>query len=98
VNLSIDNTFHGPEDATFNKWLQWLRFVFLAKVVQWCNEKLPPPSFNSISLKLVPLDKYQACYSRLKQKYFDHLAENWKTESTNPEKFIHEVKQFFEDI
>ena len=64
-------------------------------MTQWCNDKLSPPSLNAVSLKLVPLDKYQNTYAKLKLKYFDHLAENWKTESTNPEKFIHEVTLVF---
>ena len=56
---------------------------------------MAPPSIKSVSLKLVPLDVYQTLYTRLKSKYFDKLVEAWKTESTHPEKFIHEVIIFY---
>ena len=77
--------------STHDKWIQWLRFVSFPKMLQWTNEKLAPPSLSSVSLRLVSIDEYQASYARLKAKYFDQLVEQWKTESTNPEKFIHEV-------
>lgn len=78
------------ENSISSKWLQWLRFVCFPKFVGWFNDKLSPPTLSSVSLKLVSIDRYQYCYKRLKDKYFETLAENWRTESTNPEKFIHE--------
>jgi len=77
-----------------DKWIQWLRFVCFPKMVQWTNDKLAPPSLSSVSLRLVSIDEYHASYAKLKEKYFDLLVEQWKTESTNPEKFIHEVRIF----
>ena len=77
--------------STLDKWIQWLRFVCFPKMLQWTNDKLAPPSLSSVSLRLVSIDEYHASYARLKTKYFDRLVEQWRTESTNPEKFIHEV-------
>jgi hypothetical protein len=37
----------------------WLRQICFPKMVQWCNNKLAPPSLAAISLKLVAIDRYQ---------------------------------------
>ena len=42
------------------------------------------------SLKLISLDEYTELYQSLKDKYFDTILQIWDSESTNPEKFIHE--------
>ena len=74
LKLCVDKTGCDPENSGFQKWIQWLRFVCFPKLVQWCNEKLSPPSLNSISIKLVSLEKYQAQHSQIlteKLKYCD---------------------------
>jgi len=65
--------------------------TYFEKAVKWLNSKLAPPSLRLISHKLIPLDKFQTVYERLKAKYLETLIKNWESESTNAEKFISEV-------
>ena len=41
-------------------------------------------------MKLVSIDEYITLYKSLKNKYFEEVLQFWDSESTNPEKFIHE--------
>ena len=42
--------------------------------------------------RLIPLEEYDRLYNELKSKYVEQLIKTdaWSTESTDPEKFIHE--------
>lgn len=70
-----------------DRWTCWITNVF-EKVTKWCGESIDT---SNASLKLVPLDQYSELYGQLKAKYYHKLAQEWrKTESTDPEKFLHE--------
>ncbi len=61
-----------------------------SKFVKWCQDRIGDSAPSEASLKLVSIDKYSQKYQALKDKYMSKLIEAWKTETTNPEKFIHE--------
>ena len=85
------------------KYTKWLREKCFKQVVKWCNAKIGSgtQSENSTasmnlpsnpSLRLVSLKEYDRLYNELKIKYVKKLVDSnaWSTESTDPEKFIHE--------
>ena len=65
----------------------WLKNNLGPKLVQWSLEGLIS---STGSLQLISLENYLTKYQDLKIKYFDKIKSYWDTESTNPEKFIHE--------
>ena len=67
--------------------VHWLKNNLGPKIVQWSLEGLIS---STGSLQLISLENYLAKYQDLKIKYFDKIKSFWDTESTNPEKFIHE--------
>ena len=87
-----------------DKWIQWLQQKCFKQISKWCNAKIgggieqPETSGTNISsapspsLRLVSLEAYDNLYNQIKLKYVKPLldANVWSTESTDPEKFIHE--------
>jgi hypothetical protein len=59
MSLSVSKPVSEEADCGYDKWLLWLRQICFPKMVQWCNDKLAPPSLAAISLKLVAIDRYQ---------------------------------------
>lgn len=74
------NVVKGPEDA--------IRTHYFLPLVKWCQgaEEIKP---SPMSNRLVDLAKYRDKYCQLKDKHAPKIIEIW-TESTDPEKFVHE--------
>ena len=86
-----------------HKSIKWIREKCFKQVVKWCNAKIGSVNQtekhasitnvpSNMSLRLVSLKDYDILYNELKSKYVKKLVESnaWSTESTDPEKFIHE--------
>ena len=81
----------------------WIRDKCFKQVEKWCNAKIGSVNqsekstvttniASNPSLRLVSLKEYDRLYNELKNKYVTKLLKSnaWSTESTDPEKFIHE--------
>ena len=102
IKLYVENRVINVNSK--DKWIKWLRHKCLKQISKWCNAKIsgaieqPGPSGTNInlakypSLRLVSLEAYDNLYNKIKSKYVKTLLEAnvWSTESTDPEKFIHE--------
>ena len=101
IGIWLENLHSLPK--SHSKWKRWLEQKCFKSVEKWCNAKIggetnysksksestiqPPPS-----LRLVSLEEYDTLYTQIKAKYVKPLLESnaWGTESTDPDKFIHE--------
>ena len=101
IEIWLENIHTLPK--SHSKWIRWLKQKCFKSVEKWCNAKIggettcskckpestiqPPPS-----LRLVSLEEYDTLYTQIKAKYVKPLLESnaWATESTDPDKFIHE--------
>ncbi|BES95513.1 Predicted AdoMet-dependent methyltransferase [Nesidiocoris tenuis] len=61
--------------------------LFKLKVEKWIKDGVHNPTTNSLSL--VSTEEYIILYNQLKKKYCESIRQIW-TESTDPDKFIHE--------
>ena len=99
LTVLIDSNCPNPSP----KYTKWLREKCFKQVVKWCNAKIgsgtqskntttPTSLPSNPSLRLVSLKEYDRLYNELKIKYVKKLLDSnaWSTESTDPEKFIHE--------
>lgn len=102
-NRKLSLLIEGGSAKIDPKSIKWIREKCFKQVIKWCNAKIG--SFNQpekhtsstnvptkMSLRLVSLKDYDILYNELKSKYVKKLVESnaWSTESTDPEKFIHE--------
>ena len=60
------------EDSRRKLSLTWLQGQLLPKIARWSEE--PNLKTSLTSLKLVPLEEYNALYNKLKIKYGQHFA------------------------
>ena len=103
-NITIWLEANNPNFKRHSKWLAWLKETCYKQITKWCNAKIGRGNANhsqskvvskmgsTPSLRLVSLEEYDTMYNKLKLKYIKKLLDSkaWSTESTDPEKFIHE--------
>ena len=102
-NRKLSLLIEGGSAKIDPKSIKWIREKCFKQVVKWCNAKIGSDNQtekhasitnvpSNLSLRLVSLKDYDTLYNELKSKYVKKLVESnaWSTESTDPEKFIHE--------
>jgi hypothetical protein len=72
---------------------KWLKNQLIPKLINWSREKIAGQDGQADlvgSLRLVSIAAYTELYNLLKEKHFSKILQAWGSETTNPEKFIHE--------